>query len=119
MSAMTPAVFSQELNELQLQRTGPRANATAGEPVESEVELFNDGRVELGVWECTPGEFPSVKEGITEQMFFLAGDATMVGDDGTTYQIRRGSLIVTPDGWSGRWIIRQTVRKIYTIWQTS
>ena len=118
MSAMVPSVFAKELNELQLQRTGPRANATAGEPVESEVELFNDGRVEVGVWECAPGEFSSKKEGITEQMYFLAGDATIVGEDGTIHQIAPGSLLLTPDGWSGTWEIRQTVRKIYTIWQT-
>lgn len=117
-SATAPAVFSRELEQISLQRSGPRQGATAGEPEESELELYNDGRVEVGVWECTPGEFPSVKDGITEQMLFLAGDATIVDDDGTTYQIRPGSLIVTPDGWRGRWEIRETVRKLYTIWRT-
>ena len=118
MSAMVPSVFAKELNELELQRTGPRANATAGEPVESEFELFNDGRVEVGVWECTPGEFSSIKDGLTEEMLFLCGDATIIGDDGTEYEIAPGVLIVTPDGWKGRWDIRQTVRKVYTIWHT-
>jgi uncharacterized cupin superfamily protein len=92
--------------------------ATAGEPVESELELYADGRVEIGVWECTPGEFPSVKEGMSEEMLFLSGDATIVGEDGTSYEVGPGKLIVLPDGWRGRWQIRQTVRKIYTIWST-
>ncbi|MEA2485690.1 MAG: uncharacterized protein QOD46_801, partial [Actinomycetota bacterium] len=40
------------------------------------------------------------------------------GDDGTKYEVAPGVLLVTPDGWKGRWEIRQTVRKIYTIWHT-
>jgi uncharacterized cupin superfamily protein len=110
--------FGHQLAGLQLRSSGPRAGATAGEPIESEVELYNDGKVEVGVWECTPGEFPSVKDGITEEMVFLSGDATIISDDGTESEIGPGVLIVTPDGWTGRWKIRQTVRKIYTIWHT-
>jgi uncharacterized cupin superfamily protein len=113
------ATFGQDLIDVELRTTGPRAGATQGEPVESELELYNDGRVEVGLWECTPGEFPSVKDGISEEMLFLAGDATIVGDDGTKYEIAPGILVVTPDGWKGRWEIRQTVRKVYTIWHTS
>jgi uncharacterized cupin superfamily protein len=117
ISAITPAVFA-ELSQISLRTSGPREGATAGAPVESEFELYNDGRVELGVWECTPGEFPSVKDGITEQMLFLSGDATISGDDSTSYEVRPGSLLVTPDGWRGTWQIRDTVRKVYTIWHT-
>jgi uncharacterized cupin superfamily protein len=112
------AISGRRLDEVLLQRSGPRAGATAGEPVESELELYNDGTVEVGLWECTPGEFPSIKDGITEEMFFLSGDATIVGDDGTEHEIAPGVLIVTPDGWKGRWKIRKTVRKVYTIWHT-
>jgi uncharacterized protein len=113
-----PATLGEGLEDLQLESTGPRAGATAGQPLESEVELYDDGKVTVGVWECTPGEFPSAKDGVTEQMVFLSGDATIIGEDGTTYEVGPGRLIVLPDGWKGRWEIRQTVRKIYTIWQT-
>jgi uncharacterized cupin superfamily protein len=118
LSESAPAILSGGLGDLQLRGTGPRAGATAGKPIESELELYNDGHVEVGVWECTPGEFPSAKDGITEQMLFLSGDATIVGDDRTKYEVGPGTLIVTPDGWRGRWEIRQTVRKVYTIWHT-
>ncbi len=117
-SATAPAVSGRELGQISLRRSGLRQGATAGEPVESELELYNDGTVEVGVWECTPGEFPSAKAGFTEQMLFLAGEATIAGDDGITYEIAPGVLIVTPDGWQGRWEIRTTVRKVYTIWRT-
>jgi uncharacterized protein len=118
LSPEVSATAGQGLEHISLHRSGPRAGATAGEPVESELELYNDGTVEVGVWECTPGEFASVKDGISEEMLFLSGDATIVGDDGTKYEIAPGVLLVTPDGWKGRWEIRQTVRKVYTIWHT-
>jgi uncharacterized cupin superfamily protein len=118
LSGEVSATAGQGLEQISLRSSGPRAGATAGEPVESELELYNDGGVEIGVWECTPGEFPSVKDGISEEMLFLSGDATIVGDDGTKYEIAPGVLLVTPDGWKGRWEIRQTVRKVYTIWHT-
>jgi uncharacterized protein len=118
LSKEVPATFGTGLGDLELRSMGPRSGATAGEPIESELELYDDGNVEVGVWECTPGEFPSVKDGITEQMLFLSGDATIVGEDGIKYEIGSGSLIVTPDGWRGRWEIRQTVRKVYTIWHS-
>jgi uncharacterized protein len=117
-SQMVPGVFAHELERMRLESSGPRSGASSGEPVEAEIELYNDGHVEVGVWECTPGEFPSVKEGITEQMLFLSGDATIWGEDGSTYEVAPGVLLVTPDGWRGGWQIRQTVRKVYTIWQT-
>jgi uncharacterized cupin superfamily protein len=118
LTGSVPATSGHDLADLQLRSTGPRKAATAGKPVESELELYNDGRVEIGVWECTPGEFPSVKDGISEEMLFLSGDATIIGDDGTKHEASPGALIVTPDGWKGRWQIRETVRKVYTIWHT-
>ena len=36
--------------------------------------------MEIGVWECTPGSFPSAKDGISEVMQFVSGEATIVGD---------------------------------------
>ena len=112
-------VHEQDLRSLPLESTGPRAGATSGTPEESARELFNDGRVQIGVWACTPGAFPAAKDGITEHMHILDGDATLHSDDGTSVELRAGVSVVTPDGWTGRWEVRQTVRKIYTIWSTS
>jgi len=59
--------------------------------------------------------FPSEKRGISEYMCFLSGDATIVDADGTKHEIGPGAAIFLPDGWSGTWEIRRTVRKTYTI----
>jgi uncharacterized cupin superfamily protein len=107
------------LDTLELTSDGPRAGATAGTPEEFSRELYSDERVQLGVWECTPGEFPTEKNGISEHMHILAGDATLHGDDGTSVELRPGVSIVTPDGYTGRWEIRATIRKIYTVWNTT
>ncbi len=97
---------------------GPRAGATVGEPVESSRTLYADEHCEIGLWSCTPGEFPGAKDGIGEHMLILAGDATVTGADGTTVELRAGVSFVMPDGWRGTWKVRETIVKQYTIWQT-
>jgi hypothetical protein len=71
-----------------------------------------DGRT-AGVWECTPGTFPTKREGFDEICQILAGAATVEGADGTVVEISAGSLLVLPDGWAGTWTVTETVRKSY------
>ncbi len=101
-----------------LEVIGPKPGAFAGAPVESAVVVHEDDHMEIGVWECTPGSFPSVKDGISEVMQFVSGEATIVGEDGALHEVGPGALLVTPDGWRGTWHVRQTVRKAYVIWKT-
>lgn len=95
---------------------GPRTPALAGEPVESVHVLHNYASGRSGIWECTPGRFDSARNGDTELMYFLAGAGTITTSDGTVHDIRPGVVLVAPDGWRGTWDIRETVRKVYTIW---
>jgi uncharacterized cupin superfamily protein len=97
---------------------GPHKGAVAGAPVESVHVLFSDGGGRSGVWECTPGSFDSARNGDTELMHFLSGAGTITTADGTVHEIRPGAVLVAPDGWRGTWVIRETVRKVYTIWNT-
>lgn len=112
-------VFDAAPQAMSLTVRGPRTPSLAGGPVESVHEWHNDGQARTGVWECTPGSFESARDGDTEVMHFVAGEATITSADGTSCEIRPGSVIVAPDGWSGVWDIRQTVRKVYTIWNTA
>jgi|1186.fasta_scaffold07419_2 uncharacterized cupin superfamily protein len=100
---------------LELSPIGRKAGATRGEPLESGAVLYDDGTVSAGVWECTPGAFPSEKSGISEFMHFVAGEATITDEDGTEHEIRPGVAMMFPDGWRGTWDVRRTVRKTYTI----
>lgn len=52
-------------------------------------------------------------------MHFLSGAGTITTADGTVHEIRPGVVLVAPDGWRGTWDIRETVRKVYTIWATA
>jgi uncharacterized cupin superfamily protein len=98
-----------------LEVVGPKSGATAGHPVESVLEMFDDGHIMTGLWEVTPGEFPSEKKGISEFMVFLSGEGTIFDEDGTPHEIGSGVAMMFPDGWKGRWQVRKTVRKAYTI----
>jgi hypothetical protein len=103
---------------LELVAGQPVPTATAGEPYESWFVLSDDGQVELGVWEVTPGTFHGSKEGVYEQMHFVAGSGTITATDGAVTEIKPGVVMLCPDGWSGEWDVRETVRKTYAIVKT-
>jgi hypothetical protein len=97
----------------------PGVEPISGKPEAFALELTDDGRVQTGIWECTPGSFPSRRDGFCELMHFVAGDATITDADGTRRKVHPGALIFVPDGWQGVWDIRETVRKTYVIVQTA
>ena len=97
----------------------PGVAPISGEPEAFALEMSDDGHVQTGIWECTPGSFPSKRDGCCELMHFVAGEATISDADGTVREVRPGAVIFVPDGWRGTWDIRATVRKTYTIVQTA
>ncbi|WP_033287817.1 cupin domain-containing protein [Amycolatopsis jejuensis] len=116
---MTEIVSDAHPETLELTVLGPRTPALAGAPVEAFRVLHKDSGGRSGVWECTPGRFASARNGDTELMYFLAGAGTITTDDGQVHDIGPGVVLVAPDGWRGTWDIRETVRKVYTIWTTA
>jgi uncharacterized cupin superfamily protein len=118
MSAGTiPAiVYDASPLTLELMPRGIHKGTVTGSPTESARVLHSDAAGRTGVWECTPGRFESAREGDTELMHFIAGSGTITSADGVVHDIRPGAVLVAPDGWRGTWDIRETVRKVYTIW---
>jgi uncharacterized cupin superfamily protein len=115
-----PAVpHATDLLGMELTSIGRRASATAGDPQESVRELYNDGTVQMGLWECTPGTFATAKDGITESAQILSGAGVLRGDDGIETEVRAGEIVTTPDGWRGTWTITETMRKVYVVWPTA
>jgi uncharacterized cupin superfamily protein len=96
----------------------PVPTAVEGEPYESWHVISDDGRVELGIWEVTPGSFRGEADGIYEQMHFVAGHGRITDADGVVTEIRPGVVMLCPDGWSGVWDVDETIRKTYTIVKT-
>lgn len=98
-----------------LEPWGPRSGSDAGDPETSGIVFFDGHGVSVGVWECTPGGWPILDRPDTETMLLLAGAATITPADGDPVDLVEGDVFVLPKGWSGRWDITETVRKLYVI----
>ena len=97
----------------------PRPVVIAGDPHEASTTLWAHNRLETGVWECTPGEFPFRRDGYDEVFCVLSGHATLYVDGGDVsdlaFDLRAGSVLLTPAGLTGRWVVHETLRKAFTI----
>ncbi len=107
-------VLSAVLNEV-----GLKPNALAGSPVESELVIYADDAIEMGIWEVTPGTFRGSKEGVYEFMHFAQGAGTITDESGAVIHISPGLSVFVPDGWRGTWDVTETVRKTYVINRTA
>ena len=99
----------------ELEPLGPRAGFDSGDPQTSGITFFSGHGVEVGVWECTPGGWPIVDRPTTETMLLLAGTTTITPLDGEPVELTEGDVFVLPKGWSGRWDVTETVRKLYVL----
>jgi len=71
-----------------------------------------------GIWESTPGGFPIKERENTETIYIISGTAMITNKDGTTYELGPGCWHTLPTGWSGRWDITSTLRKLYLLLAT-
>ena len=81
-------------------------------PQQSWWEFGYDG-VEVGIWECRPGTIRGPTGDYDEVFVCLSGAATMTGNDGVRYDLSAGSVLFTPSGFTGRWDVTDTFRKVY------
>ena len=96
-----------------LEDTGPRAGADRGQPTTWTRVLSDVGPVQVGIWECTPGGWSIENRPNTEIVHVLRGAARITDADGSVRELVAGSVVVLPLGWSGRWDITETIRKVY------
>ncbi|CAN5876585.1 hypothetical protein BH10ACT9_BH10ACT9_44580 [soil metagenome] len=100
--------------EAELEDWGPLAEAT-GEPMATfGVEVWVDGDLSAGIWQCAPGPSHWTLE-TNEVIYLVAGKMTVTPDGGTPGVVGVGDIAVFPKGWSGTWEIHETVRKVYSI----
>lgn len=90
-----------------------------GDQKEAAIELWAsaDGKVSLGIWECTPGRFTADRSASTEFCHFLKGRVEMTHLDGRVQAFGPGDAITLQQGWKGVWRVLEHVRKIYVITQ--
>jgi uncharacterized cupin superfamily protein len=99
-----------------LQPKGQRPGADSGDPQISSIAFGTPDDVRVGVWECQPGGWPIVNRADTETIYILSGRATVTeAETGHTFEISAGDVVVQPRGWSGRWDVTETIRKVYSI----
>lgn len=97
----------------QLPATGPRVGADRGDPQTRSISLSIESPL-TGVWECTPGSWTVEDRPDTESFYVVAGQAVITDDEtGEAKEIAAGDFVVLPRGWSGRWDIVETLRKVY------
>ncbi|MER6523779.1 cupin domain-containing protein [Streptomyces sp. NPDC001508] len=99
-----------------LAAAGVRAGADRGNPQLGLLPVASGAAGNAGVWECRPGGWPVVDRPDTEVCYVLSGTAAITDDaTGTVHQLTAGDLLVLPVGWSGRWDVTETLRKVYVI----
>ena len=76
-----------------------------------------DGRVSIGIWECTTGRFTADRSKASEFCHFIAGTVEMTHADGSKVLLGAGDAINLPLGWKGTWHVLTQVRKLYVITQ--
>ncbi|HEY4164124.1 MAG TPA: cupin domain-containing protein [Dongiaceae bacterium] len=69
---------------------------------------------ECGLWQCMPGKW---RLSIPRDEFchFVSGRATYVRDDGEIIEVRPGTCVHFPAGWSGICTVHETMRNVYML----
>ena len=75
--------------------------------------LYEGNGIQVGIWECTPGGWTIKDRPDHETVQILAGRARLTNADGTSTELTVGDVLTLPKGWSGRWDILETVRKLF------
>uniref|UniRef100_A0A7S4VJK0 (S)-ureidoglycine aminohydrolase cupin domain-containing protein n=1 Tax=Alexandrium monilatum TaxID=311494 RepID=A0A7S4VJK0_9DINO len=99
----------------QLRGKGPR-KSDWGEPEDFTRPMVKLGSTAVGAWACTPGGFEGTSNRPTTEWFHvLEGSGFLTNLDGTARRFGPGSTVILPKGWSGRWDVLETVRKVWVV----
>jgi len=114
---MIDALTFLPLSGLKLGPFAPKPTSIEGDQREAAATLFAspDGRLKIGVWECTPGRFTASRETNSETCYILMGRVSLHGPDGKAKEVGAGEMLVLPKGWRGEWTIHETTRKLYIL----
>lgn len=114
--SLPPTIADSDAMAMKLPPHSPKPTSLDGQ-TESSATVWEseDGRLESGVWECTPGTFTAFRDGYDEIAHIVSGSATVESNDGVVVELTSGSTLITPAGWKGTWIVHATVRKVYVI----
>ncbi len=93
---------------------GPQPDVLEGQSHSSGRLLYKNPETgtESGIWVCTPGRW---RLSIPRDEFchFVAGRATYRSDEGELIEVRPGTAILFPKGWTGECLVLETIRNLY------
>ena len=104
-----------EPHSIELEPAGLREGHDSGSPHMSVREMYSGNGIDVGVWECTPGGWAIANRPNTEICSVVSGAGTITDADGSVRQLEPGTVLTLPKGWSGRWDITTTLRKVYVL----
>lgn len=87
----------------------------AGAPAASTFVVESAAGRELGLWRVAPGEFTTEHAGFVEFIHVLSGAGRLLGDDGSTIELHAGVVVLLERGWKGRWVVEETLTKVYAV----
>lgn len=95
----------------------PKPTSVEGNQMEASRVLFrsDDGTLEIGIWECTPGRSTADRSHSSETCHFISGRVEMRRADGEVRHLGPGDLLVLPQGWKGEWRLLERTRKLYVL----
>ncbi len=108
--------FTVQAAELELEPSELVADQIlSGSPRVRERALWSseDGRLEVGVWEMTPGDSSDVE--VDEVFVVLGGRAVVEIEGGPTLALSPGVVCALPAGARTVWRVTETLRKVYTV----
>ncbi|MCC6140087.1 MAG: DUF861 domain-containing protein [Nitrospira sp.] len=110
-------VKSANITNAPLAAGGQRAGADSGDPQIATKPLAPEANGNAGIWECQPGGWPVINRPDTEFAYIISGKARLTDEEtGEVREIEGGDLVLLLPGWTGRWDIIETVRKVYAIY---
>ena len=108
----------EDLKSVRLSTFAKKPTSLTDGQLEGSKELWvsADGRIRVGVWECTEGQFTADRTSIAEYCHIISGSALVEDDtEQSAREIKSGDLLVLPKGWKGRWTIKEHMRKLYIL----
>lgn len=103
------------VDDVSLRAKKPKQTTIAGHPCDATEAAWarTDSKVTAGIWECTPGVFKTAREGTDEIVYIVSGSGVLISDGGHASAHSAGDVVVIPNGFSGEWHIKETLRKVY------
>lgn len=93
----------------------PKPTALTEGLTEAELQIWQNGKIETGIWEGSVGDFTAERNGYSEICSILSGRVLIEAEGAEPEQFGPGDIIAMPSGWKGVWRIQEPLRKHYTI----